>query len=239
MQILYCDCVHSTIIPQDSKDQIKKALVQSGLKVDYIPDLCKLAAESNPMLKEISWAETIIIACYPRAVYWLLKCVGISIETSQIWNMKELSGIDIVKKIEEISQKNSDNTLHNIPQQTNNSNTDAPWIPWFPVLDYDRCCNCKQCLNFCLFGVYSQKEGKVTVKNPKSCKNNCPACARICPACAIIFPKCPETPLQGAPVPSDYKPTNLQQMLGSDPQKALHERRLKARNILAAKKKNN
>ena len=24
------------------------------------------------------------------------------------------------------------------------------WLPWFPVIDYDRCTNCMQCLSFCL-----------------------------------------------------------------------------------------
>ena len=28
------------------------------------------------------------------------------------------------------------------------------WKPWFPVIDYDRCTNCMQCLTFCLFDVY-------------------------------------------------------------------------------------
>ena len=30
------------------------------------------------------------------------------------------------------------------------------WKPWFPVIDYDRCTNCMQCLSFCLFGVYGE-----------------------------------------------------------------------------------
>ena len=30
------------------------------------------------------------------------------------------------------------------------------WKPWFPVIDYDRCTNCMQCLSFCLFGVVSK-----------------------------------------------------------------------------------
>src|SRR5690349_15887991 len=34
------------------------------------------------------------------------------------------------------------------------------WKPWFPVIDYDRCTNCMQCLSFCLFGVYgADREG--------------------------------------------------------------------------------
>ena len=33
-------------------------------------------------------------------------------------------------------------------------NQPGAWKPWFPVIDYDRCTNCMQCLSFCLFGVY-------------------------------------------------------------------------------------
>lgn len=34
------------------------------------------------------------------------------------------------------------------------------WKPWFPVIDYDRCTNCMQCLSFCLFGVYGVDAGQ-------------------------------------------------------------------------------
>ncbi|MCD6405162.1 MAG: 4Fe-4S binding protein, partial [Planctomycetes bacterium] len=69
---------------------------------------------------------------------------------------------------------------------------DDPWVPWFPVIDYDRCINCKQCMNFCLFGTFSLSEdGTVVVSSPSSCKTNCPACGRICPQVAIMFPKYP------------------------------------------------
>ncbi|MCX5643329.1 MAG: hypothetical protein NTZ17_01395 [Phycisphaerae bacterium] len=66
------------------------------------------------------------------------------------------------------------------------------------MIDYDRCRNCRQCLNFCLFGVYRlSEEGKVEVQNPAGCKTNCPACARMCPQKAIIFPKYAEAPING------------------------------------------
>jgi NAD-dependent dihydropyrimidine dehydrogenase PreA subunit len=75
------------------------------------------------------------------------------------------------------------------------------WPAWFPVLDRQRCTDCKQCLNFCLFDVYAVDDaGHVQVRNPQNCKNDCPACARVCPEAAIIFPKYPDAPINGAEV---------------------------------------
>ena len=64
------------------------------------------------------------------------------------------------------------------------------WKPWFPVIDYDRCTNCMQCLSFCLFDVYGvDDDQKIQVQNQDNCKTNCPACSRVCPEVAIMFPK--------------------------------------------------
>ena len=71
------------------------------------------------------------------------------------------------------------------------------WAAWFPVIDYDRCAGCKQCANFCLFGVFSTDDGGVRVATPAACKTNCPACARMCPQAAIIFPHYPTGPING------------------------------------------
>jgi Pyruvate/2-oxoacid:ferredoxin oxidoreductase delta subunit len=77
----------------------------------------------------------------------------------------------------------------------------SDWPAWFPVLDRQRCTDCKQCLNFCLFDVYAVDDaGHVQVRNPANCKNECPACARVCPEAAIIFPKYPDAPINGAEV---------------------------------------
>ena len=106
------------------------------------------------------------------------------------------------------------------------------WIPWFPVLDYDRCHNCRQCLQFCLFGVYAADEGgKVRVAKPESCKTGCPACARICPQAAIIFPKYAEGPISGddAPPPAaeegrPEKPIDFSSLAGLDIHEAIRRR---------------
>src|SRR5690606_26323096 len=64
------------------------------------------------------------------------------------------------------------------------------WLPWFPVIDYDRCTNCMQCLSFCLFGVYGvDPDGRIQAQQQDHCKTNCPACSRVCPEAAIMFPK--------------------------------------------------
>ncbi len=77
------------------------------------------------------------------------------------------------------------------------------WKPWFPVIDYDRCTNCMQCLSFCLFGVYGvDDESRIQVQNNDNCKTNCPACSRVCPEAAIMFPKYKAGPINGDVVSS-------------------------------------
>jgi NAD-dependent dihydropyrimidine dehydrogenase PreA subunit len=59
---------------------------------------------------------------------------------------------------------------------------------WYPIIDESRCIQCKQCVQFCLFGVYEIDEAEhVRVAHPDNCKDGCPACSRICPRGAIIF----------------------------------------------------
>lgn len=60
---------------------------------------------------------------------------------------------------------------------------------WYPVIDYDRCTNCMECIDFCLFGVYGvDKMDRILVEQQDNCKKGCPACSRVCPENAIVFP---------------------------------------------------
>jgi NAD-dependent dihydropyrimidine dehydrogenase PreA subunit len=60
---------------------------------------------------------------------------------------------------------------------------------WYPVIDYSRCTNCMECIDFCLFGVYGlDTQGLILVEQQDNCKKGCPACSRVCPANAIVFP---------------------------------------------------
>lgn len=61
---------------------------------------------------------------------------------------------------------------------------------WYPVIDYSRCTNCLECIDFCLFGVYGiDRADTILVEQPDNCRKGCPACSRVCPENAIIFPQ--------------------------------------------------
>jgi Pyruvate/2-oxoacid:ferredoxin oxidoreductase delta subunit len=78
-----------------------------------------------------------------------------------------------------------------------------PGRRWYPVIDYSRCTNCMECLDFCLFGVYGVNAlERIHVENQDSCKKGCPACSRVCPENAIMFPDHKTPAIAGAPVGS-------------------------------------
>jgi NAD-dependent dihydropyrimidine dehydrogenase PreA subunit len=70
---------------------------------------------------------------------------------------------------------------------------------WYPVIDYSRCTNCMECIDFCLFGVYGvDKVETILVEQPDNCRKGCPACSRVCPENAIIFPQHKTPAIAGA-----------------------------------------
>jgi NAD-dependent dihydropyrimidine dehydrogenase PreA subunit len=72
---------------------------------------------------------------------------------------------------------------------------------WYPVIDYSRCTNCMECIDFCLFGVYGvDRSETILVEQPDNCRKGCPACSRVCPENAIIFPQHKTPAIAGAPV---------------------------------------
>jgi len=109
------------------------------------------------------------------------------------------------------------------------------WKPWFPVIDFDRCTNCMQCLTFCLFDVYGVDDKQtITVQNQDNCKTDCPACSRVCPEVAILFPKYGKGPINGDVVRSEdiqreAMKVDITTLLGGDLYGSLRTRQREAR----------
>ncbi len=76
-----------------------------------------------------------------------------------------------------------------------------PQRRWYPVIDYSRCTNCMECIDFCLFGVYGvDGQERILVENQDECKKGCPACSRVCPEQAIMFPEYKTPAIAGAAI---------------------------------------
>jgi NAD-dependent dihydropyrimidine dehydrogenase PreA subunit len=203
---LVLNCARYAVIPPAAKQQLRATLSHAGWDVEVIDDLCGLAATRDPRLQ--TWVQAphlAVVACFPRALRWLFHAAGAPLVQDRVrfFNMRAQTAEEILRELMKddgslmIEEKGS--TPSALPNhQSSITNRQSDWVPWFPVVDYDRCRNCKQCLNFCLFGVYRlSPEGKVQVQNPAGCKTNCPACARMCPQKAIIFPKYADAPING------------------------------------------
>lgn len=228
--ILFCNCAHSDVIAAEVKKAAREAVALRNARVISVDDLCGLVARKSKALQELNGRNNlIIVACYPRAVTALLQKAGIAPESDcMILNMRKMPAKDIAAAIAGYTKACK-------AEITRIDESSADWPPWFPVIDAKRCRNCKQCMSFCLFGVYElSKDGKVQVVNPRNCKNHCPACARICPEAAIIFPKVPESPINGAEIDDEDAvkakiKLNVKEMLGNNVYAALAERRKKAK----------
>ncbi len=211
--ILICQCSTRGLL---SKSDDAEGLVASGRAV-AVQDLCKTAAEKDPILKEIAGADTpVIYACHPRAVRALFAFAGATLpENAHLVNLRNPANLPFSQSADPA---------------------------WYPVIDYARCTHCGQCFEFCLFGVYEKdQDGKICVTHPHSCKNNCPACARICPGAAIIFPKVGESPINGAEISDEDElkaniKINVDEILGGDVYAALNARKHKRRSLLNQKK---
>jgi NAD-dependent dihydropyrimidine dehydrogenase PreA subunit len=213
--ILVCQCAERGLVDQDEVSR----LIASG-EVTVVADLCKAAAEQDPILAEVAAGDTpVVYACHPRAVAALFAYAGNALpENAQTHSLLQ-----------------ADAKATGVPSMQSDP-------AWFPVIDEARCSGCGQCHEFCLFGVYEKEpDGTIRVVNPGSCKNNCPACARICPETAIMFPKCGEAPINGAEISDEDERKanvriNVDEILGDDVYAALNARKQKRRALLNKKK---
>ncbi len=190
-KIIICTCSSRSIIDKERAARLASQFKTLGSEVLIIPDLCKSIQNKDSLLDTIP--NSVVVACYPRAVESLLAWRGV--ESKQNIDLRNGSVEEIVSQLSNKAEEPEE--LAAITEQLNALPVEDGNDAWFPIIDKARCTNCRKCHDFCLFGVYSVEEKQVKVVNPQGCKNNCPACARVCPSRAIIFPKYDKSPING------------------------------------------
>jgi len=192
---------------EPAKRQREEQLV-AGLRRDarigvtVVPHLYYLYAD-DPALRSLKAAtgELVVLAwLYPRATRWVLHQHGISEHAERHISCLDLRASDDVQSlVAEVRRLAKSFATDVAPGGV--AGSDRTVEPrWYPVLDYSRCADCLECLDFCLFGVFGLDEHKqVFVEDGDACKPGCPACSRVCPQGAIMFPECPTPVIAGAP----------------------------------------
>lgn len=215
MRIVLCRCRQGHVIDEARVGGAEDLLRSRGAAAEVADDLCGLAAAHHPLFAE--WAgcgDLLVLACRGRTVRSLFEAAGHPLGASA--RVVDLTRADSLDAAFDGTASLPEGAVKEIRQPN------PEWPAWFPVIDYARCKDCKQCLSFCLFGVYRLGEdGRVRVVRPEQCKTNCPACARVCPHAAIIFPKYKQAPINGEEVDeaawqSREVPPNLVRRLGGD-----------------------
>jgi len=226
-RVLFCNCAHVDIIDAGRKREVFDRLAAAGVALEAVDDLCGLAARKDPLLAEVASAGGVaVVACHARAVRSLFAAAGAPLPgDARVLNMRTRTADEVLDDLGAQGEAAAAPGREPPP-------ADGEWVPWFPVIDPDRCKNCKQCMNFCLFGVFAlDDDGRVFVAAPANCKTNCPACARICPAVAIIFPKHGSAPINGADPeaePAGPVNVNVAELLRGDVYEVLRRRQGRA-----------
>jgi NAD-dependent dihydropyrimidine dehydrogenase PreA subunit len=197
ISVIYCQCRYYDLISSESEQAVLKFLKEKNIETFTTGDLCGVVAEHPASLDFLNRMRKIyVFACNRRAVKSLLEFAGVRFDDKDLHviNMRE-SVIDQLKQMGLELNNASGSEGFSVNEI---SSSQEQWVPWYPVIDRERCVNCRQCMNFCLFGVYdTDNSGGIYVRRPKACKTNCPACARVCPANAIIFAKHKEALING------------------------------------------
>jgi Pyruvate/2-oxoacid:ferredoxin oxidoreductase delta subunit len=231
------------MLPEATLATLISALRAAGRAFEIVPDLCERVAKRDPRLTRLAGSGRFgIAACQPRAVRALLRMAGVSSEgdAGTFVNLASESAEKAIAALSEVPVlgepgPTGGETGFRESGATPQVETRAGWYPWFPVVDFDRCTHCLECLNFCLFGVFGvDREKRLAVIAPESCKPNCPACARVCPEEAIVFPKHKSAPINGgeggsAAEAGAVRKADLSALLGGDVYAGLRARNGAAR----------
>lgn len=181
MQVLLYEGEGANPLPANTRFEVMHGLLDKGYAVTRTSGNPSSGATALPENHRL-----LVLGDFPTGAPDLEDAAGkVTVEALAI------AGLEAEAIVALVEERRSDQSM----------NQPGQWKPWFPVIDYDRCTNCMQCLSFCLFDVYGVDEDqKIQVQNNDNCKTNCPACSRVCPEVAIMFPKYSGGPINGAKV---------------------------------------
>jgi NAD-dependent dihydropyrimidine dehydrogenase PreA subunit len=135
------------------------------------------------LLEEAAGGLVVGAWMYPRAALWTLRALGVEGPAVRCLDLASFAAPDEAAMALLAAAGGPSAAPPALSQ------ADGQVQPrWYPVVDGSRCRNCRKCIDFCLFGVYSERDGAVVASSPDNCKDGCPACARTCPRGAIMFP---------------------------------------------------
>lgn len=193
----------------DAAAGLAQELAARGVAAFIAPDIYWLRREDAWAQELRRYTGSVVLASWlqPRAAFWTLAALGVKGTRAQrLPHADDWRAIVCLNAAEypmagacadAIIAAAGGAGIHGAPKLLESGR--QPAERWYPVIDYDRCTDCGQCLEFCLFGVYGRDDGgHVVVAAPDVCKPGCPACARVCPSQAIMFPLCDDPGIAGA-----------------------------------------
>jgi Pyruvate/2-oxoacid:ferredoxin oxidoreductase delta subunit len=157
-----------------------------GARVVLMPHIYHLSGESDvwSALRDMPAPHVVVGWMHPRPTAAILRRHGMEIGEDAIVNLgayqKPEAAAEAIRAAAGAALAGGEGSVETL--------TATAGTRWYPVVEDARCVHCRHCLQFCLFGVYAEVDGRVEVVNPDACKPGCPACSRICPHGAIMFP---------------------------------------------------
>jgi ferredoxin len=192
---------------QRFEDDVVGELTRMDVRLVVTPHVYYLTSSSAAAarLHDAAGAGSVVAAwLYPRAIRWILATHGLRVAPDHIFDLREF------RSPHEAAVRLAA-SIPAVPGRADIEDLEAAQTPrWYPVIDHDRCTGCRQCLDFCLFGVYSvDGSDDVVPTQPDNCKPGCPACARVCPVGAIMFPEYDASAtIAGGDGPAEEAPTS-------------------------------
>ncbi len=245
--LILCDLPNARRSKETLEAQLQSlSNLRPGVELVVTPHLYDLAPNGPTVehLQSISGDLIVLAGLYPRAAYWALAANAIEGRMGQtaflpveeteapadekqrtIWCIDLRPHADFKPVLEEIGRLIEQSTGPSVDSSQAGQGSaervkrldENVHHRWYPVIDYDGCRTCLECLNFCLFGVFGMdKSQQIFVEQADACRDGCPACSRVCPAHAIMFPRHDSPAVAGDPTASDDGfNLDLVQLLGS------------------------